>query len=178
MNRHLQARRGSAATPFRAVSLDPARFPARWPGRAPAVAMNQHRASSASVPAAGARVAAAASRTCTRRPATTCSTAPARRRSTPCEFLKKADPSRLRAGAGRGLSARPLGDGLRQIAQLIKADVGLEVAFAEIGGWDHHAAEGGARASSPTRLRDFGRRSPPSTATSATAWRRRRAWSP
>ena len=37
-----------------------------------------------------------------------------------------------------------------QIAQLIKADVGLEVAFTDVGGWDTHAGEGGGRASSPT----------------------------
>ena len=30
---------------------------------------------------------------------------------------------------------------LQQVARLIKADVGLEVAFADIGGWDHHANE-------------------------------------
>jgi uncharacterized protein (DUF1501 family) len=30
---------------------------------------------------------------------------------------------------------------MRQIAQLIKADVGVEVAFADIGGWDHHVNE-------------------------------------
>ena len=33
------------------------------------------------------------------------------------------------------------GDSLRQIAQMIKADVGVEVAFADVGGWDHHAQE-------------------------------------
>ena len=35
------------------------------------------------------------------------------------------------------------GVGLRQIARLIKADVGVEAAFAEIGGWDHHSNENG-----------------------------------
>jgi uncharacterized protein (DUF1501 family) len=39
------------------------------------------------------------------------------------------------------------GDSLRQIAQLIKADVGMEMAFADIGGWDHHVNETGPRAS-------------------------------
>jgi uncharacterized protein (DUF1501 family) len=39
------------------------------------------------------------------------------------------------------------GDSLRQIARLIKADIGLEVAFADIGGWDHHVNELGQRAS-------------------------------
>ncbi|HTX34868.1 MAG TPA: DUF1501 domain-containing protein [Bryobacteraceae bacterium] len=34
-----------------------------------------------------------------------------------------------------------LGRALRQIAQLIKADAGVEAAFAEIGGWDHHQNE-------------------------------------
>jgi uncharacterized protein (DUF1501 family) len=34
-----------------------------------------------------------------------------------------------------------LGRGLQQLARLIKADVGVEAAFAEIGGWDHHAGE-------------------------------------
>jgi uncharacterized protein (DUF1501 family) len=36
------------------------------------------------------------------------------------------------------------GQSLRQIAQMIKAQVGLEVAFADIGGWDHHVNEVGA----------------------------------
>jgi uncharacterized protein (DUF1501 family) len=38
-----------------------------------------------------------------------------------------------------------LGDSLRQIARLVKADVGLEVAFTDIGGWDTHVNEVGAQ---------------------------------
>jgi uncharacterized protein (DUF1501 family) len=34
-----------------------------------------------------------------------------------------------------------LGRALQQIARLIKADAGVEAAFAEIGGWDHHQNE-------------------------------------
>ncbi|MGP0075611.1 MAG: DUF1501 domain-containing protein [Bryobacteraceae bacterium] len=37
------------------------------------------------------------------------------------------------------------GKGLQQIAQLIKADVGMEVAFADIGGWDTHVNETGGQ---------------------------------
>ena len=33
------------------------------------------------------------------------------------------------------------GNALRQIARLIKADIGVEAAFADIGGWDHHTNE-------------------------------------
>jgi uncharacterized protein (DUF1501 family) len=36
-----------------------------------------------------------------------------------------------------------LGRNLQQVARLIKADVGVEAAFAEIGGWDHHSNENG-----------------------------------
>jgi uncharacterized protein (DUF1501 family) len=42
---------------------------------------------------------------------------------------------------------------MRQIAQLIKADVGVEVAFADIGGWDHHVNEVGQLSA---RLDEFG----------------------
>ncbi len=51
------------------------------------------------------------------------------------------------------------GDSLRQIAQLIKADVGMEMAFADIGGWDHHVNELGQRASEgqlAVLLREYG----------------------
>jgi len=35
----------------------------------------------------------------------------------------------------------PFGESMRQIAQLIKADVGVEMAFADIRNWDHHVNE-------------------------------------
>ncbi len=46
--------------------------------------------------------------------------------------------------------------GLKQIARLIKADVGLEIAFTEIEGWDTHVAEGGATGILANRLKEFG----------------------
>jgi len=46
-----------------------------------------------------------------------------------------------------------LGDSLRQIAQLIKADVGVELAFADVGGWDHHVNEPGQLSN---LLREYG----------------------
>ena len=49
--------------------------------------------------------------------------------------------------AGANYPKGRFADNMRQIAQLIKANVGVEVAFAEIGGWDHHVNEVGAKAS-------------------------------
>jgi uncharacterized protein (DUF1501 family) len=45
------------------------------------------------------------------------------------------------------------GQNLQQIARLIKADVGVEVAFAEIGGWDTHVNEANQLSNN---LREFG----------------------
>ena len=44
---------------------------------------------------------------------------------------------------------------LRELAKLIKADIGLETAFVDIGGWDHHAGEGSTRGALANRLREF-----------------------
>jgi len=49
-----------------------------------------------------------------------------------------------------------LGRSLRQVAQLIKADVGLELAFADVSGWDHHVNEGGVQGRLANNLRQFG----------------------
>jgi uncharacterized protein (DUF1501 family) len=62
----------------------------------------------------------------------------------------KIPPSTATYSAGR------FGNGLKQIARLIKADVGLEVAFTEIEGWDTHVAEGGASGQLANRLKELG----------------------
>lgn len=49
----------------------------------------------------------------------------------------------------------PLGQSLRQIAQLIRANVGLEVAFTDVGGWDTHSAQGGSEGQLANQLRLF-----------------------
>jgi uncharacterized protein (DUF1501 family) len=71
-------------------------------------------------------------------------------------FLKKANPAQYKAENGAQYPNTQLGRSLLQIAQLIKAGVGLEVAFAETGGWDTHSNQGGARGQLANLLRDFG----------------------
>jgi uncharacterized protein (DUF1501 family) len=57
--------------------------------------------------------------------------------------------------AGASYPAGPLGDALRQIALLVRADVGLEVAFAETGGWDTHVRQGTDQGTFAQRARDL-----------------------
>jgi len=71
-------------------------------------------------------------------------------------FLKEANPAQYKPENGAVYPNSQLGNSLRQIAQLIKAGVGLEVAFAESNNWDTHINEGGARGQMANLLRDFG----------------------
>ena len=47
------------------------------------------------------------------------------------------------------------GTSLAQIAQLIKADMGVQVAFADMGGWDTHVNQGGATGQIAQKFREF-----------------------
>ena len=69
--------------------------------------------------------------------------------------LKAADPTKLQPENGAVYPPGPFGNSLKQIAQLIKANVGLEVAFTDVGGWDTHAGEGGAQGQLANNLRTF-----------------------
>jgi uncharacterized protein (DUF1501 family) len=57
--------------------------------------------------------------------------------------------------AGVEYPQSPFGQALKEIARIAKADVGLEVAFAESGNWDHHVNEGGAQGLLAQRLDDL-----------------------
>jgi uncharacterized protein (DUF1501 family) len=74
-------------------------------------------------------------------------------------LLQSIQKQRYEPAAGAHYPGGRFGDCLRQIAQLIKAEVGVEMAFADVGGWDHHVNEVGARASEgqlAARLAEFG----------------------
>jgi uncharacterized protein (DUF1501 family) len=70
-------------------------------------------------------------------------------------MLKSADPSKYKPAAGADYPRGRFGDSLRQLAQLIKANVGVQLAFADIGGWDHHVNEGSTQGQIANVLRDF-----------------------
>src|SRR4030095_6941980 len=60
-------------------------------------------------------------------------------------YLKRVNPAQYKPENGAQYPRNPFGNSLLQIAQLIKAGVGLEVAFTDIGGWDTHVNEGNSR---------------------------------
>jgi uncharacterized protein (DUF1501 family) len=70
-------------------------------------------------------------------------------------YLKQANPSQYKPENGANYPRTPFGNSLLQIAQLIKAGVGLEVAFTDIGGWDTHVNEGNQRGQLGNLLQQF-----------------------
>jgi uncharacterized protein (DUF1501 family) len=73
------------------------------------------------------------------------------------KMLKAANPGRYAPANGASYPRSRLGQELMQIAQLIKADLGVEIAFADVGGWDTHRNQGGATGQLANRLADFAR---------------------
>ena len=155
LNRYLQARRVEAATPFRAVALT-SQLPRMLAGTAPALAVNQIgqfgiRAGQASDMVGAsfeAEYAAAADRVLN---------GTGREAFDAIKMLKVADPAKYQPENGADYPRSPFGQALRQIAQLTKANVGLEVAFADVGGWDTHVNQGAAQGQLAGRLDDFSR---------------------
>jgi uncharacterized protein (DUF1501 family) len=71
------------------------------------------------------------------------------------KMLKVADPAKYQPAAGVDYPNTPFGSSLKQIAQLMKANLGVEAAFSDIGGWDTHQNQGGATGQLANRLTEF-----------------------
>ena len=73
------------------------------------------------------------------------------------KMLRAANPRKYQPRNGAAYPRSQFGSRLLQIAQLIKANVGLEIAFADIGGWDTHVNQGSSTGQLAQRLDDFSR---------------------
>jgi uncharacterized protein (DUF1501 family) len=71
------------------------------------------------------------------------------------EAMKVLESVGSRGASAAGYPSSPLGNSLQQIARLIRSQVGLEVAFAESGGWDTHVRQGAATGAFAQRARDL-----------------------
>jgi uncharacterized protein (DUF1501 family) len=71
------------------------------------------------------------------------------------KMLRSADPAKYVPAPSASYPRGRFGDSLRQVAQLLKANLGVEVAFTDIGGWDHHVNEGSSQGQLANLLREF-----------------------
>jgi uncharacterized protein (DUF1501 family) len=147
LNRYLNEKRLSDS-PFRGVAVSP-QTPRMLTGAAPTLSLSsidEFRLRNQSMAATLQKLYTQSSDPLFRQGGNSLFDAMARLRA----IESKIPPSSANYPAGR------LGNGLKQIARLIKADVGLEIAFTEIEGWDTHVSEGGATGILANRLKEFG----------------------
>jgi uncharacterized protein (DUF1501 family) len=71
------------------------------------------------------------------------------------DTLRQLDPRRYRPTSGLVYPASELGLALQQVAMLVKAEVGLEVAALDLGGWDTHFTQGGSQGLMANLLSDL-----------------------
>lgn len=147
LNRYLSEKR-AAGSPFRGVAVSP-QMPRTLAGRAPALSMSsieEFRLRNLAMAGALEKLYSNSADPLFRQGGKSLFEAMARLRA----IESRIPPSTATYSAGR------FGNGLKQIARLIKADLGLEVAFTEIEGWDTHVAEGGASGQLANRLKELG----------------------
>ena len=170
MNRYLHAKEhAEKSTPFRAVALTQA-LPRTLQGTAPALAIGQLGQFGVRAGQDTRHDGQRASRRSTRRPPTRCSARPGREAFDAVKMLKDANPGGYAPANGAEYPRSGFGDAMRQIAQIVKADLGLEVAFAELGSGITTRTKAARPARSPTASTTSPTASPPSPATWATAW--------
>jgi len=154
LNRTLQTEGSAGDVPFRAIALGPS-MPRILSGKAPAVAVNNVNAfgiaggNPAAAPLGNTFEAMYAQSVDTVLHGTATETFEA------VKMLKSADPQHYTPAPGANYPKGRFGDALRQTAQLIKANLGVQIAFTDIGGWDHHVNEGATEGQLANVLRDF-----------------------
>ena len=140
------------ASPFRAVSLTP-QTPRILEGPAAAVAMN----SLGEFTMRGAGSSAERLEALYRTGEADLVHGAGREMFEAVRMLQSANPQRYQPEHGAEYPRSQFGQRLREIAQLIKSGVGVEVAFADVGGWDTHVNQGASNGQLAARLTDFSR---------------------
>ena len=71
------------------------------------------------------------------------------------KMLRATDPAHYAPAPNANYPDSPFAKNMKQIAQLLKANLGLEAAFTDLGGWDTHQNQGSVDGQLANRLRDF-----------------------
>ncbi len=152
LNRALQSMPEPEATPFRAVAFGPY-LPRTLEGSAPAVAipdLSQFKMNGPPQTVQGGFEAMYAQTVDQAMRGVGQETFEA------IDQLKKIDPGSYQPENGAQYPTSRFGKSLMEIAELFKSDLGLELAFLDSGGWDHHVNEGGVQGQLSNLLRDLG----------------------
>jgi uncharacterized protein (DUF1501 family) len=153
LNRYLQGKKDPKASSFRAVSMT-RNMPRVLMGRAPSIAMANLNEFSIRAGKASANVQSGFEEIYAQQNKDVIAKT-GRETFDAVNYLKQANPGKYKPENGAEYPNGPFGNSLRQIAQLIKADVGLEIAFTDIGNWDTHVNQGNSRGQLANLLNQF-----------------------
>ncbi|MBA3322126.1 MAG: DUF1501 domain-containing protein [Pyrinomonadaceae bacterium] len=154
LNRLLQTQTGKEASPFRAVSMTQ-NMPRTMQGRAPALAISN--LSDFTIRAGqNSRAVQGGFEDIYEQAASDALSGTGKETFEAIDYLKRVNPSQYKPENGAQYPQGRFGQSLLQIAQLIKAGVGLEIAFTDSGGWDTHVNQGNSRGQLALRLAEFG----------------------
>jgi uncharacterized protein (DUF1501 family) len=154
LNRALAGLQEPNASPFRAVAMGSA-LPRTLAGPVPAVAMADIRGFGVGGRGRGAEVASNTFEAMYEQSVDTVLHGTGNETFEAVKMLKSADPEKYTPAPGANYPRGRFGDSLRQVAQLVKSNLGVEVAFADIGGWDHHVNEGSVQGQIANLTREF-----------------------
>ncbi len=157
LNRALQAeelRYGSAASAFQAVALG-SQVPRTLEGKIPTVAVGQLQDFTVAGKAPNAASISDAFEAMYRGSSDAMLHSTGAETFAAVKMLKSADPAHYTPAAGADYPKTAFGNNMRQIAQLLKADLGVEAAFTDIGGWDTHQNQGSVTGQLANVLGDF-----------------------
>ncbi len=155
LNRYLSAKSDPKAGPFRAVAMG-ANMPRALQGRSASIAMTN--INDFTIRSGGGEIGQAVQggfEAMYDQTANDALRGAGRETFEAVKLLKEVNPSQYKSAPGAQYPRGQFGDRLRQIAQLIKAEIGLEVAFTDIGGWDTHANQGVSLGQLANRLTEF-----------------------
>jgi uncharacterized protein (DUF1501 family) len=141
-------------SPFRAIALGPS-LPRILSGNEPAVAMNNINDFSVGGRSSKPSLAATAFEAMYDHSSDAVLHGTGEETFDAVKMLKAADPGKYTPAPNANYPKGRFGDSLRQLAQLIKANLGVQVAFADIGGWDNHVNEGATEGQLANVLGDF-----------------------
>ena len=71
------------------------------------------------------------------------------------KMLRAANPAQYAPAPTANYPTSEFGNSMKQIAQLLKANLGVEVAFTDVNGWDTHQNQGSVNGQLANRLTDF-----------------------
>jgi len=149
LNRYLHRNQHAEATSFRAVAMGPV-LPKTLKGPAPALALGEM------APTGAVAEMAPIYESLYDRESNALVSGTAKEMFDALRRLKEADPDRYAPPPEARYPNNEFGRSLRELAQIIKAGLGVEIAFVDIGGWDTHNNQGSIEDGElPVRLQQF-----------------------